>query len=273
MDSMIQIPEKAIIFMGISAALCLFTPIILAVLVKLKTKASIIPTLTGALIFIVFALVLEQIFHLIFIIIDSPVSRFIKSYPVAYGIYGGLAAGLFEETGRWVAFAFLLKKHKNKISSIMYGIGHGGIEAMLIGGVSLLSTMLTSITINAVGIDSFLQSLPEASRATMQATYEGLLKNPNHMYLIAYGERISAIILHISLSVLVFTAVRNRKKRYLFPLAIFLHAFVNFFAGLFQAGVLKNVYLLEILILLYSLAVAYFAYRIYDELETENESD
>lgn len=261
MDTAIQISERAILLMGISAALCIFTPFILAILVWVKTKTSIIPALVGAVTFIVFALILEQISHTIFLIIESPVSAFVKGNAVAYGIYGGLAAGVFEETGRLLAFMFLLKRHQNKLTPIMYGIGHGGIEAIILGGLSLFSTMLTSLTINAIGIDTFLQSLPEASRATMEATYQLLLSNPSHMYLITYAERISAIILHISLSVLVFIAAKNRGKRYLFPLAIFFHAFVNFFAGLYQFGVLTNIYILEVLIFLYSIAVAYFAYR------------
>lgn len=271
MGPMMQISEKAIIFMGVSAALCFFTPFLLVIVFKLKTKASIVPTLIGAITFIVFALVLEQISHMLFLVIESPVSNFIRKNAVAYGIYGGLAAGIFEETGRLLAFIFLIKRYKNKATPIMYGIGHGGIEAIILGGLSLFSTMLTSITINAVGIDSFMQSLPEASRATMQATYEAIVGNPDYMYLITYGERISAMILHIALSVLVYIAVKDRSKRYLFPLAIFLHAFVNFFAGLYQAGVLTNILLLEVLIFLYSISVAYYAYRLYGHLDINNE--
>lgn len=269
MDSMLQISGNSILLMGVSATLCFLTPIILAIVVKLKTKTSIVPTLIGALIFVVFALVLEQILHVIFLVIDSPVSRFINNNAVAYGVYGGLAAGLFEETGRLVAYALFLKKYTDRKTPLMYGIGHGGIEAILIGGLSLFSTMLTSITINAVGISNFLQTLPESSRTIMESTYATLVNTPSYTYLLTYGERISAMILHIALSVLVFVAVKKKEKRYLFPLAIFFHAFINFFAGLYQAGVLTNILLLEILIFLYSIAVAYFAYRLYKNLEMD----
>ena len=53
-----------------------------------------------------------------------------------YALYGGLAAGLFEETGRLLAFRFILKPHTARITALSYGIGHGGIEAFWVMGLS-----------------------------------------------------------------------------------------------------------------------------------------
>jgi uncharacterized membrane protein YhfC len=50
-------------------------------------------------------------------------------------LYGGLAAllaGVFEETGRFLAFKFLLKKRTGRKTAISYGIGHGGFEAVFL---------------------------------------------------------------------------------------------------------------------------------------------
>ena len=44
-----------------------------------------------------------------------------------YALYGGIAAGVFEETGRFTAMKFWMKKSLSKESSFMYGVGHGGI--------------------------------------------------------------------------------------------------------------------------------------------------
>ena len=49
-------------------------------------------------------------------------------------LYGGLMAGVFEETGRYVSFKWFLKKETRIQDGLSYGIGHGGIEAMLIVG-------------------------------------------------------------------------------------------------------------------------------------------
>ena len=55
--------------------------------------------------------------------------------PVAFVPYAALAAGVFEELGRSCGLALLLRSGKvdhDLPCAIGYGIGHGGIEAMLI---------------------------------------------------------------------------------------------------------------------------------------------
>jgi uncharacterized membrane protein YhfC len=47
-------------------------------------------------------------------------------------LYGGLAAGSFEELGRFILFTWLLKKYRDYKSGISFGIGWGGIEAVLL---------------------------------------------------------------------------------------------------------------------------------------------
>ena len=44
-----------------------------------------------------------------------------------------LSPGIFEETGRYIFLNYLLKKNKDKNICISYGIGHGGIESILVG--------------------------------------------------------------------------------------------------------------------------------------------
>ena len=57
---------------------------------------------------------------------DHAVSRFLNANPVLLALVAGLFPGLFEETGRLVAFKTVLKKRKNRETSISYGTGTGG---------------------------------------------------------------------------------------------------------------------------------------------------
>ena len=57
-------------------------------------------------------------------------------------------------------------------------------------------------------------------------------------------ERIGAVALHISLSVLVWFAVKNKKRFWLFPLAIVLHALVDAVAVIMSRFV-SNIWLIE----------------------------
>ena len=62
-----------------------------------------------------------------------------------YALYGGLMAGLFEETGRYLAFSFALKKYRAKnVNALMYGAGHGGFEAIVIVGLTMINNIVWS---------------------------------------------------------------------------------------------------------------------------------
>lgn len=66
--------------------------------------------LLGAAVFLVFALVLEQRAHQL--ILGGPAGGVITGDLGLYALYGGLMAGLFEETGRFAAFQLLRRSGK-----------------------------------------------------------------------------------------------------------------------------------------------------------------
>jgi uncharacterized membrane protein YhfC len=70
-------------------------------------------------------------------------------------------------------------------------------------------------------------------------------------------ERVSAMLGHVAFSILVFDAARTPKKGWMYPFAIFLHTFLDFFAVLYQVGKISiSPAIFEILLLL--VAVAFF---------------
>src|SRR5699024_4799392 len=83
------------------------------------------PMLVGAGIFFVFAQVLEAILHQVVFFVDIFTTNWLQN-PLVYAIYASLAAGVFEEIGRFIGFRFLLKKFRSWKDGIAYGIGHGG---------------------------------------------------------------------------------------------------------------------------------------------------
>ena len=87
----------------------------------------------GCAVFVVFALLLESLVHNL-VLKGLPVGEKILGNTLLYALYGGLMAGLFEETGRFLAFKTVLKKRQdNDRNALMYGAGHGGIECILQG--------------------------------------------------------------------------------------------------------------------------------------------
>lgn len=215
---------------------------------------------TGAGIFFLFAMVLESILHNV-VLLATPLGAVLQSNIWLYGLYGGLAAGIFEETGRLVAFRFLLKSHRSRITALGYGIGHGGCEAILLLSV----TYLSNIALMAAARSG--EALPQEA----QAVAAQLAALPAATFLWAGLERVSAIALHLALSVLVFAAVTRPGRRGLFFAAVALHAAMDFIA------VVCNAYFplaaTELLVAAFAALTVWLAVRIYQKLPEHAEGE
>ena len=213
----------------------------------------------GALIFIVFVYVLESVMHLFCLTMDNPISRFLNGAVWRYALYAGLAAGIFEETGRLVAFKTLMRKASDKKSSISYGLGHGGIEAILVMGISYLVYAVFMIIYNSKGVEG-LSQLTGAEGANALATTLGSL-SPG-ICCVALLERLCATTFHICASVLVFVAARDSKRFWLYPLAILLHAALDIPAGFCQKGMLP-IWVIEVYVAVMAVVMVVVARKVW----------
>lgn len=231
-------------FAGIIFSLCISIalPVVLLIVVHKKTKARMAMAVIGAATFFLFAMVLEQILHAVVLGVGG---ERITGNIWIYGLYGGLAAGLFEEVGRFVVMRFAMKKQLNLPNALMYGVGHGGIEAILIVGLASVSNLVTSIMINAGTLEASLGALDQATKEATLTQLSALWTTPSYQFFLSGIERIVAVTLHIALSVLVFQAVKLGKKRYWF-LAFAIHVGVDF-ATVIAANYL-NLVLVEVML-------------------------
>lgn len=213
--------------------------------------------LTGAGTFVAFAMILESVLHNL--VLRSGIGPVIQSKIWLYGLYGGLAAGIFEETGRFLAFKYILRKRRDRITALSYGIGHGGAEAFLLLGLTMAANLVLSLMYSNGG------TLPPE----LAAAVEELCATPAIHFLWGGFERLTAMTLHMALSVLVFASVRT-ERRWLFPAAILVHGLVDF------AAVTANAHLplaaTEGLILLLTVLAAAWAVRIYKNLPKNAEN-
>lgn len=218
-------------------AFSLILPIGLMIWWKKKTGATLCCFLAGAICFFLFAEVLEALLHQLCLGTDNAFSRTVMSSPVLYMLYGGFAAGIFEETGRLFGYKVLLRKHKEKECAVAYGIGHGGIEVLLILGATYLIYLLISLGVT-VGDEAITAQMREISgNITFSTACLGM------------AERISAMLLHIGLSMLMFTAARKKEKLWLYPVSICLHALADMPACLYQIGVIRSIPVVELIAL------------------------
>ncbi len=220
-----------------------------------------LPFFIGVLFFPVFAMMLEPLLHVA--VLGSSLGPVLQNSIWAYGLYGGLAAGLFEETGRLLAFRMVLRNEEAPMTALCYGLGHGGSEALLLVGTAMVNNLLLSVLLMNGG-----EIPPEFAAAA-----ETLTATPAAAFLWSAVERASAITVHVSNSVLVFAAVRTGKWVW-FPVAILTHAGVNFLAV--AAGAYLPIAVVELIVLAAAILTALLAsgvYRRLPALEASRTSD
>lgn len=255
-----MVPVSSLILMAVGAVLGIAVPVCLAIWLMRKYRARLSTILIGAGTFIVFALVLESIMHQL--VLKGPNGPAIMGNTLLFAVYGGLAAGVFEETGRFLSMKFLLKKEPSTaLPGIAYGIGHGGAEMLIIFGITMISNLVVSALINA-GLSGILfAKVPEDAAAQLQAQLNQLQTVGAGTLLIGLWERISALVLHLGLSMMVWVAVRKGGKwLWLFPAAVALHAIVD--AGVVMLQKSVGMVPLELIVSAEAVAVAAIGYMV-----------
>ena len=257
------VPVLSIVFMAVSCAICFLTPLALFLYLRLVKKADVYPFFAGCAVMLLFAFILESGFHNL--VLNSPAGPVIRNNIWLYALYGGLAAGLFEETGRYLAFAFALKKYRSKnVNALMYGAGHGGFEAIAIVGLTMINNIAWSVMINNGSISTLLSSLSGDQLTQAQQSVTLLATTPSFQFLLGGVERLLAIALHIALSVIVWFAVKWEGKLYLYPAAILIHFAVDAAAALLS-GLGVNLIVIELVVAVLTAAAALFARRLWQE--------
>ena len=255
-----MISTGTLIFMILDLILGFAIPVCLAWWMIRKYKVRLSTILIGAATFIVFALVLEALVHRI--VLSGERGALIQGKTLYYALYGGLMAGLFEETGRFLSMKFLMKKEPTTaLPGLAYGAGHGGVEMLIVFGFSMISNLVMAVMINAGQLETIVAQTPAEAQEQVRTAAVKLAELRAGDLLLGLWERISALILHLSLSVLVWAAVRKGGKwLWLFPAAILLHAGVDAQAVILSKS--ASMPALEAIIFAESIAIAGIAYMV-----------
>lgn len=248
-----QVSGNSIIAIIIAIIFSVVFPLGLMIFTKKKTGVGVKSFFVGCGVFFVSVVILEQIFHSL--VLSTSVGQNIKNNLIAYSIYGGLCAGIFEETGRFVAFKTLLKKNRDvNETALMYGVGHGGFEVFYILFFMMINNLIYAISVNSGNISSITSVLSGEKLAAVETIIKTLCETKSIMFYVAIIERISAVILHVSLSILVWFAVKNKKQWWLYPVAILLHACIDIIPGLCKFFG-DSIAITEILIFIFAVTV------------------
>ena len=241
-----MVDHTSFIGMIFSLVLSILGPLGVLIWFRMKYQASLLSFFVGAAAFFIAVQCLEGPLNVYLLSLNETTATFLKQSPFIFAIYGGLMAGLFEETARLISFKVCLKKQTRIQDGLAYGIGHGGIEAILFAGMASVNNLIIGFLINQQRLDT-LQLPPDiANLVTTQ-----LVETPPALFFVSGIERLLTLVIHMALSLLVFNAVKYRRYGY-YGLAIFLHMMLNIPAAFYQLGYL-NIWLVEGYVLLFSI--------------------
>lgn len=261
------VPAASIAAICVTLLLSIGIPIALFIIFRVRFKARIAPFFLGCVSFVLFALVLEQLLHSV--VLGGAMGAKLQSNIWFYALYGGCAAGLFEETGRYLFMLLVIRRDKQPQNALMYGAGHGGIEAIIIVGLTYINNLVYALMINAGQAEALLSPLSGTARTTMEQTLAAFSTVSPTLFLMAGLERVMAISLHIALSVLIYTAIKRRKFGYA-VLAFALHMLVD--AVTLVVSQYVSAAIIELVVLIMVLPICLYAYKLYKAARAELES-
>lgn len=229
MGGFIVVSNDALNLMVISVVLALTVPVGLFLYFHRKIAISLRVVFAGVVVWLIFSQVLEKILH-VYILQVNPWTATLLKNPYLYAVYGALAAGIFEETGRYLAFTYWVTRRRAWKDGLAYGIGHGGIESILIGVFSMQNIFFAKL-INSGQLESLVNKIP---REVLTEIKTSLVNSPPLFFAEVGLERMIALVIQIALSILVLYGVKKGKKIVL-AYAVLLHAAINFPAAFYQA--------------------------------------
>ncbi len=227
MPSTVHVPTIWLIMAGVAAVFVIVYPLVLGVIVRKKLAVGWKYFWFGALVFLVFQLVTRV--PIVIVLQDTVLAHLLRTstaFTWTWLVILAVTAGLFEEVGRYIGYRlFMHREPKIWSKAIMFGLGHGGLESMVLVGGQLVLTLINIVVLSALN----LNTLPAAQRSVIIQQFAAINAQPVWLPLLAAWERLWTIPLHVALAVIVLQVFRRQHMIWLF-LAILFHALVDFLA-------------------------------------------
>lgn len=195
-----------------------------------------------------FTFILSQVGHIPFnsFALNPWLATTLEKIPVVWqipvtAIGLGLSAGIFEEFTRYAAYRWWIKDARSWTQGLLFGAGHGGFEAILIGALSLY-TFAQLVALKGSNLSAIFPA-EQVSMVQEQISYYWSMSWYDS--LLGAVERAFAIPLHLAGAILVLQSFIRKQFRWVW-LAVGLHALVDAMAYYLAQTV--NVYVAELAI-------------------------
>ena len=158
---------------------------------------------------------------------------FAQNHLFAYAFSLAFTAGLFELAGRF-AVAKLMQKRLTLRRSLAAGLGHGGIEAMILIGITYINNLAYIAMINSGSFDAVVAQTAAlgVDVSQLELIKQQLLTASPALFLLAGLERVLAMTGHVAMSMLVCYGVAHRKVSICLLLCLGIHTLMDLTAGI-----------------------------------------
>lgn len=247
------------------AAFAILYPVVLAVLARLRLGVGWRYFGFGLLVYLVFEIVGRQTVVAYVIKLIAPQLQASYALTIGWLVVLSLSLGLFEEFGRYAAFRWLMRnEEKTWAKGVMYGLGHGGLESiLLVGGLELLQ-LINLMTL--VGTNP--NALPVAQRPSIVQAFQQINAQPAWYSLLGVWGQLWSLPIQVAFSVIVIQVFRRGSLRWLW-IAVLGHALVDFFSfeifRLFDQNNALVVIFPEISITLFGAGAVWVIWRLRDQ--------
>ena len=159
---------------------------------------------------------------------------FSQNHLFFYAFCLAFTAGLFELAGRFAVAKLLKKKHLDFKHALAAGLGHGGIEAMILIGGAYISNLAMIAMINSGTFDPMLAETAAlgVDVTQLEQIREQLVSYSPALFLLGGVERILAMICHAAMSMLVCYGIAHNKVLPCTLICLGIHVWIDLTAGL-----------------------------------------
>ena len=255
-----QVSIASIIAMFVTLAICIALPIALLLVFRKKMGKGVTSAfLAGALGFFVPQAVI-RIPALQGLSLLDGFGDFVQNHFWIYAVLLALSAGLFESVGRLVVFKTVLKNRTTYNAALCAGLGHGGIEALYLVGLTYVNNLVLSFMINNGSAYDVLTGQGLASDQANQLITTMSQTSPAIFYMAGF-ERVFTIGFQMGLSMLLAYGITRNQTAKFFGAVLLLHTAVDF-AVIAATNAGWSIYLVEVFVAIVGIIAVLFVVRV-----------
>lgn len=195
-----------------------------------------------------FAFIISQVVHIPFnyLALNPLIANLIEALPESWdlpliALLFGFSAAIFEEFTRYAAYRWVIKEARTWSQGLLFGAGHGGVEAIVVGCISLYA-YAQLVALRGVDINTVVPADQITLAQEQIALYWSM---PWYDSLLGAIERAFTLPLHLAGAVFVLQAFTRRQFRWVW-LAVGLHTLVN--AAAVYLSQIVSIYTVELII-------------------------